>query len=438
MIRFTCNSCGREIGAPERYAGKKIRCPGCESPNRVPESAGKKPSSKERLFKFRCPNCNQKIGLTADYAGKTVRCAKCRHSLRIPQTKTESEPNSSAEDGVGGDEAFANDVSSDEILADKSLTDELLAAKASEPSIEKPLRPKPLEPEQVPSQEQAFDSRVYVQGISGAGTDSGASGTEKRLVRILIAIVAGFGYSLVGALVWVFLSSLLGGMFYFADFLVVAVISLGGFGLIAFIDERNAPIGLLAAVIGLCGAFSGKALIAKWVTIPAMRRTTDKIARMTEMMSTFSNNFGSRRAKFPKHPSDDELAQIVENKKSMFAMGCLHLAKEGEFEEDLVWEILAARASGKTPDEKVEEIEVASDKVDELLEDCSIDKQNKIARENYSTMVKGIFRIIPKMLKTEIGFRVAFVASFSLFDFLFFPLGMWSAYRLGCGLSEFS
>ena len=91
MIKFTCGSCGHKMGAPEKYAGKKVKCKKCGQITRIPE-AQKAPETpkapeahaEENIIKFRCPSCNQKIGVKAKYAGKKVRCAKCRRPLIIP------------------------------------------------------------------------------------------------------------------------------------------------------------------------------------------------------------------------------------------------------------------------------------------------------------------------------------------------------------------
>ncbi|WP_432797291.1 hypothetical protein [Poriferisphaera sp. WC338] len=37
MIKFHCETCGKKLGVPEEYAGKKVRCTQCSNPVRVPE-----------------------------------------------------------------------------------------------------------------------------------------------------------------------------------------------------------------------------------------------------------------------------------------------------------------------------------------------------------------------------------------------------------------
>jgi ribosomal protein L40E len=36
MIKFRCGSCDKKIGVPEQAAGKRVRCPSCKEPTRVP------------------------------------------------------------------------------------------------------------------------------------------------------------------------------------------------------------------------------------------------------------------------------------------------------------------------------------------------------------------------------------------------------------------
>jgi len=37
MIKFHCGTCGKKIGVPYEYAGKRVKCPGCANPVQVPE-----------------------------------------------------------------------------------------------------------------------------------------------------------------------------------------------------------------------------------------------------------------------------------------------------------------------------------------------------------------------------------------------------------------
>lgn len=92
MIRFKCNNCNHQIEAPQKFAGKRVRCPKCKAPICVPQSVGKTGTQESELIKFRCPSCNQKMRITPDYAGKRVRCAKCKNPLCVPQASSQSGP----------------------------------------------------------------------------------------------------------------------------------------------------------------------------------------------------------------------------------------------------------------------------------------------------------------------------------------------------------
>ena len=38
MIKFRCHNCGKKIGVPELYAGRRARCPKCGLPTKIPET----------------------------------------------------------------------------------------------------------------------------------------------------------------------------------------------------------------------------------------------------------------------------------------------------------------------------------------------------------------------------------------------------------------
>jgi len=51
-IKVICQSCQKELNAPEKYAGKRVKCPGCQEPLAIPGAApdpGIASSGKESL-----------------------------------------------------------------------------------------------------------------------------------------------------------------------------------------------------------------------------------------------------------------------------------------------------------------------------------------------------------------------------------------------------
>ena len=137
MIKLICSNCNHEINAPEKYAGKRVRCPKCKSPVRIPQLVGQKDTQEPKFIKFNCPTCNQKIGVAADHAGKRVRCAKCKNPLRIPQASSQAD-SSTVKDQTdilrAGQEQKPE---AESIWSNVANRDELLLADDISPSTEK-------------------------------------------------------------------------------------------------------------------------------------------------------------------------------------------------------------------------------------------------------------------------------------------------------------
>lgn len=205
MIKFTCSNCSHKIGAPERYAGKKVRCPKCKAPTRVPGSAEKSDAQKQNLIKFRCPKCNQKIGVSSDYAGKRVKCAKCKNPLRVPQVPSKVE-RPSIRDETEVLKAGQEQLSAEEgIWGDMEGLDELLFEEASAPAVKR-------QTEQVPADFAAGESELpeYTGRLpqSGALAERGVRGgpPRKKSSTVIIGAACVLGLILVVTFVWYFLA----------------------------------------------------------------------------------------------------------------------------------------------------------------------------------------------------------------------------------------
>ncbi len=143
MLKFTCSNCNHKIAAPEKYAGKRVRCPKCKAPMQVPESAEKTIPEKSDLIKFRCPNCNQKIALTPNYAGKRVRCAKCKNSLLVPPSHGQPEHSRVKDETEVLKAGHEKSLPEQDIWGDMPGMDELLSAEESAPAAERQVQPGP-------------------------------------------------------------------------------------------------------------------------------------------------------------------------------------------------------------------------------------------------------------------------------------------------------
>lgn len=89
MIKFPCSECKKTIGVEAQYAGRLIRCPGCQQPTCVPEpSAGKIEAAEiviadvvdapvaDNRTSPPCPSCNSVLSSSAD-----VICGSCGYLL---------------------------------------------------------------------------------------------------------------------------------------------------------------------------------------------------------------------------------------------------------------------------------------------------------------------------------------------------------------------
>lgn len=83
MIRFKCSSCSFERDIADQYAGKKVLCPKCKTPNLIANQPSQ-PQKPVNLIKFNCPLCHKKLAVPAGFAGRRVKCNGCSHTFAVP------------------------------------------------------------------------------------------------------------------------------------------------------------------------------------------------------------------------------------------------------------------------------------------------------------------------------------------------------------------
>ncbi len=99
-IRVKC-ACGKQFGAAEKYAGKKVKCPACSQPvvipvpntlasAKVPSDGNAKASTPVKIA-VKCA-CGQVVSAKASLAGKTVKCPGCKKPLKLPPAQRKSPP----------------------------------------------------------------------------------------------------------------------------------------------------------------------------------------------------------------------------------------------------------------------------------------------------------------------------------------------------------
>lgn len=398
MIKFHCPSCNHKFGAPDDYAGKRVRCSECQQPIRIPKAQEEPVQEKPGRIKFRCTKCNQKIGVPVDYIGKRVKCPKCHQPSVVPGQAAEPIQKEPVAGSAGADDMFdENDYSSD-IFGDDKLTQELLAAEANAPAVEEELRLKP-----APSQPQTVEAAV-------PSTDDsiGGGGFAWRGLTIAnnvpLAIGASFGAALLGAILWAVIACTTG---YELGIVAWGVGVLAGLGLTLFTEGRKVRLGLLAALFAFLGIMMGKFFFANWYVMPELRK---QLHRM--------------------RPSNEDIEDILKDPDMMFAVACLELADRTQFDQEFAWKVIIARNSGELPTENREEIESAQKKALELLDNWPEDRKRVAARRQSFKILRKIADV---MMESKIGLFFVFIATFSPWDLLWFPIALWSAYKIGSG-----
>ena len=146
-IQLQCSSCQKVLQVADSAAGKKARCPGCQSMIDIPAASSPAASSpaasvapvakpkqvaepvkttaSSSSIKVTCPSCGKVLQAPNSAAGKGVRCPGCQSVVKIPQ----------------GSVNASSSPSSVPVARPKSVAPSPAAAKASAPSS--PAAPSP-------------------------------------------------------------------------------------------------------------------------------------------------------------------------------------------------------------------------------------------------------------------------------------------------------
>ena len=114
-MEVTCTECSATLSLPDHAAGKKAKCPRCETVFVVPESSGQEANVErieeayfkpERHDSVACPGCERWLAYTPEMAGHMVICPSCGKRSRMPAaplrrpdlSKSQSSPVGSGQD----------------------------------------------------------------------------------------------------------------------------------------------------------------------------------------------------------------------------------------------------------------------------------------------------------------------------------------------------
>jgi len=107
---------------------------------------------------------------------------------------------------------------------------------------------------------------------------------------------------------------------------------------------------------------------------------------------------------------------------------------QNEIGEDLIREIAVWRFTGESRPEIRTDLETAREKINERLESWSQEEKTEAVKMQYPRMMREFAEFFfDTGIATVIGFFVAFIAAFECLDVVWFPLGLYFAYRVGAG-----
>jgi hypothetical protein len=351
---------------------------------------------------------------------------------------------------------FEDDVGIDGAFGDKSVTDDLLALEAGAPTVENTLHLKPLSPEpqtklqnNCPACGAPNRSDTEFCTACGETIPSQADGPGLGVAtKIPLSLAASLGFTLAGAAAWAVLAYLIGLIW--VQPLCIVVAGLAGYGLVLFTEKRNAALGLLAALIGFVGIISGKVFIAKWVVLP-------------EVQNAFASADWSDVSL-----TEEQVDERMKDPNGLFRAVGFQMAREGEFEEEFASKLVATHYDGRAPLGEAEQIQAGIERVEETIGTWTDEQKREAIRAQHTRDMEA-FRDFGKALvgamaesseedeevpeglrqvakeandlmsgdkdlaETKIGFVMAFFGSFSCLDIIWFPIALWSAYKVGTG-----
>lgn len=88
-IKFPCGSCGSQLAISPEHAGKKVKCPTCQSISQAPANPAGTSTPKAKQpdaspLKLKCGGCGKIVKAPPSMAGKKVKCPGCASVFVVP------------------------------------------------------------------------------------------------------------------------------------------------------------------------------------------------------------------------------------------------------------------------------------------------------------------------------------------------------------------
>ncbi|MBN2209950.1 MAG: zinc ribbon domain-containing protein [Sedimentisphaerales bacterium] len=377
------------------------------------------------MIKFRCGGCEKKIGVPTSYAGKVVRCPQCKEPARVPVPA----PPAPVPQPVIPDNQENELIWTDDLLksaAQGAVVEPSAPAQAGSAgaprssSVVQNVRPRgPVVTCPRCNTQVSVDSEFCIncgapmpvkRGRKGAksaskGEGGGILAGIRQFGGFPMALGAGLGVAILGAMLWAWLVCVTKFEFGFLAWLIGACI---GGAMLLFSKEQTVGLGVLASFLAIFSILMGKYYIAKWYVMPELKTTI--------------------------------LTELAKDDDAMVDQLCTYMVAQGEMTEEMSEHISNVRIgtifdSDMTEGMTEEEIALAkaeSDRIEKQVASMPEKERLRIVEANIEQGLGELGEDGAKAVQS-IGMVIAFIGSFSLFDILWVIFAVASAYKVARG-----
>lgn len=403
------------------------------------------------MIKYHCPKCNQKLGVPDNYAGRRVRCNKCSEPSIVPKPLTEIDITAALP--VAAAKPASPELSPEQVAA--SIFQAPAAVKPAPVQIElqRPM-PKPqqldelqLIPEdddqaqedlrkaeilrEASRQRAASSMAAAPKAPKEASSRRAISGGElaKGMGKIPLSIATCIGCMAAVIVLGVIVGKLTG---FRIGYIAIGIPLAGAWGLTLFTENRGILLGLLAVILGFFGLIAGHVADAKWIIMPM-------IAESGEFQSELDQAFQQRiilPETLPTEPA--ELEGLAQNETLMLRVAAWDLVQAGQLDQQLFTQMCFVDINDEDEDISEPLQEAFYDAADHL-DVMSTAQRVALIRKYHPDMATYYAENIQPLLNkvaNVASFGVAFLCSFGFLDLLWFPMGLFGAYKLGAGVDD--
>ncbi len=350
------------------------------------------------MIKFRCVKCNQKLGVPDEWSGKRIRCSRCSEPNQVPRPQPSAETTHvsiTPSAPVAGDEGTQDigamnllDVQGKDLPRSDDLGDPILSQ------------------EHIPISEYRMAGRVEDTSFRRLSLPKGVLLIPFSVLTSLICAVA-------AALLWAYLSSILGWRL---NGLAVLVAASAGFGLVAVQRKQHFGIGLVSVCIGLVGIVCGKYFVSRWTLMPQFQKTMQQGLDILDSQT------------IPPR----QMSRMVNEPDIVYDSVCMQLSKEGHYSHEIAIQIVKQNRQGTIPTADSAEIASAQERIQAAIKEWPDPNKVDAIRTYYYPLQR---EMVEQALESKAGKALtktaAFLRSFSLFDLIWLPMSIWVAFRIG-------